>query len=114
MNARFQHYTNDSCVVITLQPGQMFTHHHFNRDEEGYSAETHEWEHDGQGVIERFHSEGRDCDGRVSRSVELYCPLEKLRARSVTDMPADNGIGWPEWDRSSESQRDYSAEAAGY
>ena len=58
---------------------------------------------------ERWTGE-RDCDGRHSTRQRAFCPLYLLKAgyrESAT-------VAFPVWNVSHASQRDYSAEAAGY
>jgi hypothetical protein len=54
-------------------------------------------------------TDGVDCDGRMSTYDEYVCPVEDRHSRP-------NMEGWlmPAWESADSSQRDYSAEAAGY
>ena len=111
-NARFREFLNDDWVTIVLHPGESRTHATFSRHDEGWSSSVTEWEFDGEYVRRRYMNDGVDCDGRMMRVYESECHLFRLRSRINTQ--GDEIIWCPEWERLGASQRDYSAEAAGY
>lgn len=112
-NARFTHWLDaDNTVRITLRPGQTLSWGKGWRHEEGWSSVSYTWTHTGDGILEAFASDGTDCDGRLSRYSETFCPLDRL---------ASHAWEWngsmqytPAWEPVESSQRDYQAEAAGY
>ena len=110
-NARFWAWVN-GWVKITLHPGQTLGYWRGGRNEEGWSFFSECWEHVGNGVERNWSDEGRDCDGRLDRSGEDFCPLAELAA--VEQGNASPGISTPRWDRVTAAQRDYNAELAGY
>lgn len=110
-----------SPVKITLRPGQEMSWGFGYSHEEGYSSESYEWTHDGDSIREEHCTDGRDCDGRIG-SEQIYTALltrltgsyPYLAYVSRLDLAAWDDVSWPQWERASASQRDYSAEAAGY
>ncbi len=110
-NARFWFFNHNlEWTKLTLKPGQVLRWHKAWSHEEGWSSVGEEFTHEGDYVRWRAVDDGRDCDGRLTQYRELTCPLTQLRepVRYTPDylLPA-----WEELDR---SQRDYTAEAAGY
>ena len=106
--ARFWTYHNGA-VRIKLNAGQTVHHSHGGKTEEGYSWEANRYSFDGIMVTSEWHSDSRDCDGRMTRGGEAVCHLRNLSAGY-----AEDGIRFPDWQQIDECQRDYSAEAAGY
>ena len=118
--ARFWAFINDSPVKISIRPGMVLLHASGGAHEEGYSMEWIRWEHDGDRVLCEFGTVGRDCDGPHETTSELQCPLPDLRSRiieleSCGFWPRPRSwLLFPAWEKISTSQRDYTAEAAGY
>jgi hypothetical protein len=98
-------------VKIKLRPGQTLKWSHYSRDEEGGSFEANEWSWDGERLVSRGYFSGTDCDGRVDRSWEGVTTEKDFQVNSDGIHPE---VKYPKWDDVEESQRDYSAEAAGY
>ncbi len=119
MNARFWEFVNGDFVKLCLKPGQSITHSHGGPTEEGYSWESHRWQHVGDGVAMLMQSDARDCDGRISHESAYFAPLFQLHD-SPRILPVDGMTGqlhliaMPLWTEQNSSQRDYSAEAMGY
>lgn len=99
------------------------------RTDEGWSSESETFtltrdEHGRDVVIREWCSDGRDCDGRLTRSGVLECTVKRLSAeapltgkrigntRLERDSLAD--VRRPAWREIDSAQRDYAAEAAGY
>lgn len=107
----FLAYLDDKIKVIRLSRNNPQYHFHksWNHEEgwssfsEGFRLETRE---DGDWVVNQVLEDGRDCDGRLSRYMELECNVKDLRN-------GYKGI-YPKWEKVEEHQRDYSAEAMGY
>lgn len=110
MNARFWTVAHGSPVKITIKPGQELVHIDFNYHDEGWSREVNQWIHCGDHVAMWITSEGCDCDGRSEWSADLTCPMDRLAA----NYHEGTGIHYADFKRERSSQRDYSAEAAGY
>lgn len=111
-NARFWAWVNGDWVKITLHPDTALTHTEGGPNEEGFSYETTTWTHNGHVVTRQWCEESRDCDGRLDRSGEEYCPLSMLAdSECVCD---EDGPRHPSWQHVDASQRDYAAEAMGY
>lgn len=126
MNIRFWVYHQDSIVKITLCPFKPFNVVSGGPDDEGWwiSGDTYEWLPDQDIVTRRSFSDGVDCDGRMSSQYDSECTRAQIDCAMVymgqdpkdpymsiygpAKMPA-----WKEVNHSF-SQRDYSAEAAGY
>lgn len=109
-NARFWTYVN-GWTKITLRPGETFNHCIAHPTDEGWSAETHRWTHEGDRIVEELSTDGVDCDGRLSRTYSYFAAVGDLRP-----FVEEDGILYmqPNWQVERSSQRDYSAEAAGY
>lgn len=111
-NARFWIWWNGTWVKITLKPGcepvRLFRG---GRTDEGWTSETLQYEWMGENILMSYESDGCDCDGRLSRSGTSVCHLSQLKARcdEYTD-----GLNVPVWVKGESSQRDYTAERAGY
>jgi len=86
-----------------------------SRHDEGWSSEWERYTLDGDTVQREWCSDGTDCDGRLSRSGEDSCPVSELATRVPYGYTEENApFRLPEWREEDRSQRDYSAEAAGY
>jgi hypothetical protein len=108
-NLKFWVYVNGSPVRITLCPGQTVEHCTGGPDSEGWHRSSILWKHAGHGIYSEGLTEGRDCDGYVSRWFDCFCPAEELTAGSEVD-----GVVFPRWGDATEETRDDYAEAAGY
>lgn len=116
-NARFWDFVNGGWCKVTLRPGQSMSWVRFGWTEEGSKCEAIEWEHDGEHVISRLTRDETDCDGRFSTRIDLACPVESLRSVELNEWQAAElplGVLLPDWRKLSATQRDYSAEHAGY
>ena len=94
---------------------------HGGEHEEGWSRTDTIWELDGDVVVCTVYDDGRDCDGRLSTTTVVVCPVSDLAACDVyTDGDAEASASGPlpfrvpAWRERSRGQRDYSAERAGY
>ena len=66
-------------------------------------------------VHSTIHTDGKDCDGRLSQTYSHSCPTHRLQSRFPDPEFSElQGILWPEWKETCRKQRDYSAEAANY
>ena len=112
MNARFWVYVNGGDVKLTLRPGRSLSWGRSWRHDEGWSSEDYAWwcKKGTEAVGRLYSTDGTDCDGRMSTCTETRCRYDKLQSYQVDDNP----IRYPEWERLSQGQRDYQAEAAGY
>lgn len=126
-NARFWAWHRGSWVKITLRPGQSLHCFYSSRDEEGWSSELEEWNHEGDIIVRNWANDGRDCDGRLSHSGRDKCLLVNLRRIQAYHDPTAGATGrlaWldergrriyrPDWQKVSRMQRDYASEAMGY
>jgi len=124
-NARFWQYINGNLVKLTLRPGQEFNWRKYQRTEEGWTAESHTWSHDEPSgtVFSEEVLDALDCDGRCSSYWKGSFSVTEFPRKAMPCSIAfdDNGIPvedktilTPSWERCSASQRDHSAEAAGY
>lgn len=114
MNARFWINENGTPSKVTLAPGQSLSWSQGGPTDEGWSAsgwtleqplDRPEWV-----TLSRW-SDGRDCDGRLSRHWEGECHITRLHSHlNEYTHPS----GQPDWSEQGAGQRDYSAEAAGY
>jgi hypothetical protein len=92
-------------------------------DEEGYSFESSTFiyekgRYEPPHVVEEWENGGRDCDGTISRSGRLVCPLDRLQAvAAFHPQNTFNGvlIRRPDWQKQGrEHVYDQYAQAAGY
>ena len=117
-NLKFWVWLNDGPIRIKLRPGKSLTHYRWNRDEEGWSSQLSTWTHDGDGVIEKYTSDGRDCDGRLTQHGLYRASIANLAVNPLNGigyLPGfDDKIAFPKWDKLSSSQRDEYAEAMNY
>lgn len=115
INARFWIWWADGWVKLTLRRGDVLTVHRGGPTDEGWSSETETYRYDGVFVTCRSETDGRDCDGRLTREAVHRCHVLGLRARlNESGYRPPGGGGVPLWREVSAGQRDYSAEAMGY
>jgi hypothetical protein len=108
-NARFWFWWNDGWVKLTLRPGQVLTINRFRRTDEGHTALTETFTHEGEMVRSEMTENSRDCDGPHEEWTVHRCRLDQLQ-----DNNPENGIFAPLWQVISAQQRDHFAEAMGY
>lgn len=118
-NARFKVWWCDDEVTLTLRPGQTLHAYAGGATDEGYFSVWESWTHTGFGILRVTEGDSRDCDGRMSTHDSEFCTLQNLRSyaycdRCDPDEPPRIVSGLPKWDTVSRSQKDYTAEAAGY
>jgi hypothetical protein len=107
---RFWHH-HKGAVLIKLAAGQTVRHFHAYSTDEGWGSETTSYYFDGRTIECAWSTDGRDCDGRMTRGGLTYCPASQAQA-GYHD--AEYGITFPAWQEGESTQRDYSAEAMGY
>jgi hypothetical protein len=118
MRACFFDYdvTIGSYRYLTIPEGETVTAHESHQHEEGWDATWIEWSFDGEVVTCRTVTDGRDCDGRMITDDAVTCPVADLA--SVTPYAPEGEAAppflLPAWQAGRRSQRDYTAEAAGY
>ena len=132
--ARFKDNVNGGDVVVQLKTGQTLRHHRFTPTDEGYDRTIIQWEYDGHTVTRTHFNEGRDCDGYLSSQFVQFCPVDKLKSRTLRNYSrsewqtvTEDGEtfrehvdifktepGWPEWTEDSHEYYDANAVAAGY
>jgi hypothetical protein len=107
--ARFWVFVNGDAVKLSLRKGQTLSYSVGCSTDEGWERTTYVWEFDGQFVSEQYDWDGRDCDGRMSRSAEYVCHVEELPNGNETECAK-----YPLWKEAKSERRDFAAEAAGY
>lgn len=107
--ARFWVYENDAPVLIKIGAGQSLAWRECHATDEGFSSQSVTWNFDGDGIFREWQTDGRDCDGRLTRFGTDYCPVTALRSG-----PEMDGVVYPAWQDSVTEQRDEYAEMAGY
>lgn len=114
-NFRFSVHVNGGPVKITLRPGQSLEHGTFAYTDEGYTKESYRWSlaKDGSELLREWYQDGRDCDGRLSRSGE-DCLDPSAPEFCNVEIVYGVQFSYPRFNPISEGQRDYSAEAMGY
>ena len=108
--ARFWEYHN-GLVKIKINEGKTIHHSHGGPTDEGYSWEAKSFSFDGRTVTCEWATDARDCDGRMTRSGVSHCDVERLSQGYIDE---ESGVTFPSWENGESSQRDYSAESAGY
>lgn len=82
--------------------------------DEGYSECAELYEFDGDVLTRMTDTSGRDCDGRVDYHYEdVATDLAGWVPHYHSDEP-NPGVKVPKWEKVCATQRDYTAEAAGY
>lgn len=99
-------------VKIKMETGDVLRHSACQETDEGWNRTSREWWFDGETLHLSWHRDGRDCDGRLERSGSSTCHFDKLQAGY--ESPDHIGVRFPVWEHGPESQRDHTAEAAGY
>lgn len=82
-NARFWVYWNDTYTKLTLSPGQVIELYACWQTDEGWGSvhESYSLPADEQVVYLTGTNDGRDCDGRLTHTSEVCCPIEDLQSR---------------------------------
>lgn len=121
---RFWTIHHGSPVRLALQDGQEIRHGYRAPTDEGFHAEHSTYRREAGRVTLEWRSEGRDCDGRVSAEGECSFAEGEAQAKRITNGEYIEGIGggeeyypgllFPQWEQGESSQRDHTAEAAGY
>jgi len=109
LTAKFWIDHNGGTVRLKIRSGQTVSHSYGGRTDEGYSYTGESYSFDGQTVTCEWGTDASDCDGRIQHGGEAYCDVAELAAGY-----AEDGIAFPAWQHGEYSQRDHSAEAAGY
>ncbi len=110
--ARFWHWHNSSPVLIKIEAGQTLHHCMGGPTDEGYRSEANVWSFDGDVLVCEWGSDESDCDGRLVHDGEVWCDVSTIRSGYVDGDHA--GVVYPKWEQGRRTQRDYTAEAAGY
>ncbi len=113
---RFWIWFHQSPVRITLYAGKPIETCEGGPHDEGYSYSraTYSLEKDPEGflvVVKEWESDGRDCDGRLTRHGICECLRPNLDQGYHDE---EHNVVYPSWDSISRSQRDEYAEAMGY
>lgn len=112
VTARFWDHINGSHVRLALRDGQTFTHAIYASTDEGYSYEATTWSFEDGDIICHRYTRGRDCDGLHEHEWSGACAFASRYGYIDNDVtPA---INMPLWRIVDTSQRDHTAEAAGY
>lgn len=108
---KFWVWLNSSPVRLTLRENWPLHWRRGGPTDEGWESEETSW-YLSQNFVSREHaSDGVDCDGRLSRYDASSCHVCKL---ADLGYPDSDGVTYPQWQHGESSQRDYTAERAGY
>lgn len=102
----------DNEIRVKLAPGQTIGWQVARATDEGYDDQGERYTHEGDRIVRRWWSAGRDCDGRTSDGGTDACRLDELDAHSYEWEGATHTA--PRWLPLDVYHRDYAAEAAGY
>ena len=111
---RFWVRENGGWIKLPLRKGEKVEFHYYEPDEEGFSASHTIYSFDGEKVHQSSAYWGEDCDGKISREVELECDIANVRSHHVEYDGYDGPDGIPSWEETETKYRDYRAESAGY
>ena len=117
---RFWAWVNGAPVRLSLRPGESLSWATGRTTDEGWRREGFDWAADDAGVTRYRWANERDCDGRADWGTEDYCPADRLAVIEPPGWGFDrsgrgwDGLAWPAWVPVDRTQRDHSAEAAGY
>ncbi|MHA1574408.1 MAG: hypothetical protein ACTSX8_10485 [Alphaproteobacteria bacterium] len=113
ITARFWVSHGDDYVRLSLRDGESVDMFEGGPTDEGSSAKWTTYTRDGDTIACDSQQSSRDCDGAHSSAWECET--------TIRDLTAAEPISWnperppmPQWSALDSSQRDYSAEAAGY
>jgi hypothetical protein len=109
-NARFWVVYKGGLIKLTLKPGEVVTLYHYQRTEEGYSAETFSYRFNNGVLTLNYSDEGRDCDGYISRGISRTCEFDELQYRWCDQ----DQVAFPNWIDQDTEVYDESAVRAGY
>jgi hypothetical protein len=122
MKTRVKVYFNEDYSIITVSEIPLEYSTGYSTDE-GFHNETHIWYIEDNTVIWEIEEHGQDCDGPLFRSCVLVCPLNEIKAETVTTgiwdtegkfIPTESINNLPRWNKISSGQRDIYAESMGY
>lgn len=106
--------TRVALIALTADMGE-YTLSYGGLTEEGYDHTVETYRLDSDYVVLEAYRRACDCDGRLDEHCEVRCHISRLQLRQAFDMDGTPyPMKFPEWERVSASQRDYSAEAMGY
>lgn len=124
--SRFWVWHKESYVRLALKDGQDLSTQEGGPTDEGFSNESTKWSREGDTITQEYAEWGRDCDGRHEYHSTRYADIHELNEvptfKPCTDysreeepkIPEDVVAWLPNWTREERSQRDYTAESAGY
>lgn len=72
---RFNYYFDGEGRKVTLKPGESVSFSFRRATDEGFTGEHVTLSLENRVIVERYLSEGRDCDGRHHYSRERRCPV---------------------------------------
>ena len=102
-------FVNDGPAQLTLELNRPVSWRKSERTEEGWHAISETYLYDGEYVRLEALTDGRDCDGRLSRYSEAKCHVVNLQSGYEAD-----GVRYPKWEAVDQYQHDERAIAAGY
>lgn len=72
---RFNYYFDGEGRKVTLKPGESVSFSFRRETDEGFRGESVTLSLENRVIVERYLSEGRDCDGRYQQAGERRCPV---------------------------------------
>jgi hypothetical protein len=117
--ARFFVYNSDqedAPIYVVLATGESRSFHYKGDHEEGWWSRQETYEFDGVVVRSYIETDGTDCDGRMQNFSEYHCAVSNLATFPgwYNGRQDDTAPRMPAWESGPKSQRDHTAEAAGY
>lgn len=115
--ARFWTRYKGGYVKVSVRIGKKLELFEGQKTDEGFACSNVTYVYDGEKLTQHWSEWGRDCDGRHEMSGAAYARASELSSRPAVDLDTEGkGLEFPAWReiKGSHSQRDYSAEKAGY
>ncbi len=113
---RFNYYFDGKTQKVTLKPGEEYSLSFRRPTDEGFQAEHVTLSLEGRVIVERYLSEGRDCDGLIRHTGERTCPVSD-RAALIPDrrnrMESDRRA-YPRFQQVEDDVYDELAQKSGY
>ena len=109
---RFWIRYKEDWVKITVREGITVNIYEGGQTEEGWFRCIETYYFTENGIMQEWDSSERDCDGRMDRGGQLFCPFNELQ--SYRPNLEKEEVSTPNWLSVEQHQRDHAAEAMNY
>lgn len=114
---RFWIRYKEDWVKITVRENHPVNVFEGGQTEEGWFRSIETYYFTEEGIMMEWDSSEQDCDGRLDRGGQLFCPFNQLQSYFPDDEAHDapfDAIPTPNWKKLEQRQRDHAAEAMNY